>query len=193
MNELTNLFNQYYSDKGRLGYGDVYEIYFRNLRDSPITLLELGVWQGASLRAWHDYFPNATIAGLDNQCFPDDLPEGIVVHAGLQNDKVVLDQLVEQYGGFDIVVDDCSHMWLDQQESWEMLWKHIKPGGYYVIEDLGTSLDHTHDRWHRGEEIDTLEYLSLVVREVIGDHQLVGPMEFIHFYPNICVMKKRIR
>jgi len=189
---LRELFTQYGSDKASLGYGEVYETYFAPMVTDKVTLLELGVYSGASLRAWKDYFPYGTIAGLDSDTFPE--VENVVVHRGRQNDKELLESLANEYKGFDIVVDDCSHQWEDQQASWEALWKHIRPGGYYVIEDLGTSLDPTPDRWHRDPAaIDTLEYLSHIMRQVIGDHMLVGSMEFMHFYPNICLMKKRIR
>lgn len=187
---LKELFANYGSDKASLGYGEVYEHYFAPIKENNITLLELGVWSGGSLRAWKDFFPNAKIAGVDNACSPNIL--GITVHLGQQGDKDFLERLAQEYNDFDIVIDDCSHFWEDQQASWEGLWKHIKPGGFYIIEDLGTSLDHTHERWHRfAESVDTLEYLALMVRELIADYQLVGSMEFIHFYPNICVMKKR--
>ena len=42
-------------------------------------------------------------------------------------------------GLFDIVVDDGGHTMDQQRTSLEHLWKIVRPGGYYFIEDLETS------------------------------------------------------
>lgn len=47
-------------------YLPVYEHWLKPLRRQPITLLEIGVFQGGSLRMWHKYMPKATIIGLDH-------------------------------------------------------------------------------------------------------------------------------
>jgi hypothetical protein len=51
----------------RHGFAEIYETYVRPLRDEPIAMLEIGVWKGASLRMWADYFPNGRIHGLDHR------------------------------------------------------------------------------------------------------------------------------
>ena len=45
--------------------------------------------------------------------------------------------------GYDIIIDDGSHAAAHQQISLDFLFKHLKPGGVYVIEDLmmGTQRD----------------------------------------------------
>ena len=55
------------TDKGSLGHGYLghYERILGPLRDEPITILEIGVSDGASLRMWADYFTRATIVGVD--------------------------------------------------------------------------------------------------------------------------------
>ena len=35
-----------------------------------------------------------------------------------------------------IILDDASHAWGDQRRSLELFWSMLKPGGFYVIEDL---------------------------------------------------------
>jgi hypothetical protein len=42
-----------------------YERAVGTLRDEPITLLEIGVERGGSLRTWLKYFTRATIVGVD--------------------------------------------------------------------------------------------------------------------------------
>jgi len=41
--------------------------------------------------------------------------------------------------GFDIIIDDCSHIGEFTAVSfWHLFDRHLKPGGLYVIEDWGT-------------------------------------------------------
>jgi hypothetical protein len=42
-------------------------------------------------------------------------------------------------GGFDLVVDDGGHTMAQQRASLEGLWRAVRPGGLYVVEDLQTS------------------------------------------------------
>src|ERR1700722_18692475 len=55
------------TDKSSLDhdYLDKYERLFAPFRDAPITVLEIGVFDGGSLRLWEDYFPRATIVGIN--------------------------------------------------------------------------------------------------------------------------------
>ena len=43
----------------------VYEEYFNPLKDEEITLFEIGVQGGHSMKAWVDYFENGKIIGVD--------------------------------------------------------------------------------------------------------------------------------
>lgn len=48
-----------------MAHTDVYETYLRSWRDKPISILEIGIKQGESLRLWLEYFPAARVYGLD--------------------------------------------------------------------------------------------------------------------------------
>src|SRR5512133_1589058 len=47
------------------GIYELYDDYFAAIRDRPITLLELGVALGESLKVFGFYFENGTIIGID--------------------------------------------------------------------------------------------------------------------------------
>ncbi len=53
------------TDKASSGhdYLTFFDSFFAPLRDQPITLLEIGVFNGASLRTWEEYFPRGKIVG----------------------------------------------------------------------------------------------------------------------------------
>jgi predicted O-methyltransferase YrrM len=124
------------------GFTRLYEQFFAPRRGEPLTLLEIGVGDGASLRTWREYFANArAVYGLDVDpaCPARVAGPGIEVVVGDQNDRDLLDALGRRAGGFDVVIDDGSHTWQAQVTAFEALWPHVRPEGLYVVEDLHTS------------------------------------------------------
>ena len=111
-------------------------------RLEPLRILELGVWSGASLLIWRDYLPNATIVGLDIAAPPDRIIGADRIHfvQGSQDDPAVLDKAAAIVGGgFDMIIDDASHIGYLTKRSLQYLFPRVlTPGGCYVIEDFGT-------------------------------------------------------
>jgi len=131
----------YDTDKGP-DYFAIYDSLFRPLADQRIKLLELGVLRGGSLLLWRDYFPRGTIVGLDAE--PVDLvdPQGrIRIYRGRQEDTELLSRIAREAAleGFDIIIDDASHIAeLTRISFWHLFDNHLRPGGLYAIEDWGT-------------------------------------------------------
>lgn len=126
------------TDKSRLrqDYLRHYERMMAGFRDRPITLLEIGIDQGASLRTWETYFPQASIVGVD--IVPATLRfarDNVVVEIGSQFDADFLEGLARKYTP-DIIIDDGSHISEHQIFSFERLFHGLKPGGLYVVEDI---------------------------------------------------------
>ena len=112
---------------------------------SDLKILEIGVGGegyasgGASLQMWSEIFPQANVYGLDifDKSF---LNVGKIKTFILdQGDSFALKSFAEEYGPFDIIVDDGSHMRSDVLTSLFNLFVFLKPNGVYVIEDLMTS------------------------------------------------------
>jgi hypothetical protein len=120
-------------------YAEIYEKRFDSLRSKEINLLELGVYRGDSLRMWRDYFEKGNIVGLDLGKSEVHDPSGrIRLYQGKQQDRDLLDRVALENApsGFDIIIDDCSHMaHLSHQSFWHLFTHHLKVGGVYVIED----------------------------------------------------------
>jgi hypothetical protein len=119
-----------------------YEDYFRPLLDQEIKLLELGIYKGGSLLLWRDYFEKGIIVGLDlNPITLDDSSGRIRVYQGMQQDTALLDQMARDNApdGFDVIIDDCSHIGeLTRISFWHLFDNHLRTGGLYVIEDWST-------------------------------------------------------
>lgn len=123
-------------------YFGLYDRLFGSFRDRPIAMLEIGVQYGGSIQMWKDYFaPGSRIVGIDilKDClkFKED---GIDIHIGDQGDPAFLDSVLSSVGGFDVILDDGSHIPRHQIASFEHLFQHgLKDGGVYVVEDCHTS------------------------------------------------------
>ncbi|MBA2527426.1 MAG: class I SAM-dependent methyltransferase [Pyrinomonadaceae bacterium] len=128
-----------------------YEQYFDKLQDREVRLLELGVYKGGSLLLWRDYFQKGLIVGLDLNPIQLDDPSGrIRTYSGQQQDTNLLDRIGAEAapGGFDVIIDDCSHIGeLTRISFWHLFDNHLKAGGLYVIEDWSTGY---WDSWFDG-------------------------------------------
>jgi hypothetical protein len=129
---------EYDTDKHQL-YLNHYVRHFKHISQQHIKLLELGVFHGGSLLLWRDYFQHGKIVGLDlNHVDIDDSTERISVYQGDQRDLQLLDRIAAECApnGFDIIIDDASHIAeLTKISFCHLFDNHLKPGGYYVIED----------------------------------------------------------
>ena len=143
---LTQIANKYKCNKGTecaesCGFTEYYNDYLYSIRNEVENVLEIGVDKGKSLKMWEEFFPNATILGLDIEDktkYESDRRKTYILDQSKRGDlKKFADKNVEK---FDFIIDDGSHHMLDQQISFYYLFtKCLKPGGIFVIEDLHTS------------------------------------------------------
>lgn len=121
-------------------YLEVYEKFFEPIRFEAERIFEIGVWRGDSLRLWAAYFPNARIFGIDIEDTSMYATERITTFVADQSDREQLRKFIEAHGGdFDVIIDDGGHSMKQQQVSFGYLFRFVRPGGYYVIEDVHTS------------------------------------------------------
>lgn len=139
LNEIAKYFGTDKSDDIH-NYCVKYEKYLPFNRYDKINILEIGILNGKSLKTWKEYFYNSTILGVDiNPDCKQYEEKRISVEIGSQVDGNFLSRIWQQYGPFDMILDDGSHMNEHVIYSFEHLWNHVKSGGVYIIEDIGTS------------------------------------------------------
>lgn len=152
MKTLDEIALQYDADKSSKyhGYTRIYEELFAPLREKTVSILEIGVFQGASIRMWLDAFPLAKVVGVDikDRAAPEvhRLPRASLHLADASLQKTI-DSLVKLHGPFDIVIDDGPHRLSVSKMCLDNLPVLLKPGGIMVIEDVyqGYSNQHNHD------------------------------------------------
>lgn len=147
LSNLNKLASIHRTDKnGCHFYTQHYQNHFRPYRYKKISLLEIGVGGyenplsgGESLRMWKSFFPFAKIFSLDifDKSFLQE--KRIKIFKGSQIDLNFLENVCNQAGVFDLIIDDGSHINEHVIKSFEFLFPKLKTGGIYVIEDTQTS------------------------------------------------------
>ena len=180
MKTLDDLAVKYVNSKGWnwLNYMTEYEKYFAPLKDKAISILELGVGNGTSLKIWHEYFKNANIYGIDIK--PDCKifeNERTHVFIGAQEDLIFLDYVCNEIcEEFDIIIDDCGHVPGNQVISLDFLLGKLKQGGIYAIEDIRSdSIDFlvNHIKNDLAKELEILSVCNRLYTDVAGEKKKV--------------------
>lgn len=198
----TDKGDHYHTFHGQ-SYLHVYEHYF-NSRRTARSILEIGVLNGCSLRLWRDYFSRANVFGLDiDPARAIHSGERIKVVIGDQSNPQCLSDLARKAGGFDIVIDDGSHIVSYILTSLNTLWPFVRPGGLYVIEDLG--LSHTAPntsewlQYHPGMALngdlsqkrhERSDFDAHMLRVIRCMDSLTGDVRAIHFHPMVVIIEK---
>jgi cephalosporin hydroxylase len=127
------------TDKFSLGYYPAYQELAREIGPAG-RVLEVGVYRGGSLLMWQELFPGGLVAGADNDPGAT-WPPGtrrIVAH---QADPGLAEAARQASpDGYDLIVDDASHIGELSAATLELLWPLVRPGGWYVLEDWTVSL-----------------------------------------------------
>jgi cephalosporin hydroxylase len=122
-------------------YVAAYERHFGQFVGRPMSFLEIGAGDGGSSQMWKRWFgPLARIVTIDInsycQKFED---EQVFVRIGDPGDPVFLQQLIDEFGIFDAVIDDGSHQMEQVLSTISYLYPRISPSGVYMVEDVHTA------------------------------------------------------
>jgi len=206
-NKLSFIAGLHKTDKLEHGYTSVYENYFERLRDEKLKILEIGIADGKSLLTWSDYFKNSKIIGIDihkidiNEKKLD--RDNIEVHQGSQSDENFINEIINEYENFDIIIDDGSHLKKDVIKSFHLLFPYLNNEGLYVVEDMQTSYNHffggnpfdlkysnTHMNFFK-HLTDRLNYQEIANPFYISD-KYDAKITNISFYHNLVFVRKGV-
>lgn len=124
-------------------YFDIYENLLSKYRDKHITFVEIGIFNGGSLKMWKKFFgKNSRIIGIDlnEKCKKfENKKDNIEVFIGNQSSEKFWDDFFLKVGKVDIILDDGGHTNLDQIITFSKVVPNIKDYGLLIVEDTHTS------------------------------------------------------
>lgn len=128
-------------------YAVRYDEVFSPFRHEQIKLLEIGVGGAESIKTWLEYFPKASIVGVDivkdtniwNT--PGSSPDPRYTFCqGDQGDETFWKCFAATYGAnWNVIIDDGSHFSKDIIVTFNQMWQHMASKGLYCIEDLAVA------------------------------------------------------
>ena len=160
MIKLRDVHLNYDTDKGTShSYIETYDLLFSRYQNLPINFCEIGVMTGGSLKLWNEYFPVATIYGLDIWLYPE--PKDWTIHGfkETQSANLIIKDFTSNYPRvklitcdstnsddvdknfkdklkFDLIIDDGDHRVESQLASFQNMIGYLSNDGCYVIEDV---------------------------------------------------------
>jgi hypothetical protein len=172
---------QYNTDKYAHGFIDVYEPYFNEVSNSK-HILEIGVYYGGSLKYLSDKFKDGNIYGIDIEDKTQYDEERVKTYIVNQEDRDSLNSFLKEVDvEFDIIIDDGGHTMKQQQVSFGLLFKRLKKGGIYILEDLHTSRIENFGTIFPDDLITTLDMLQSFkfTNNIASNHILDDEKEYI--------------
>ncbi len=140
MTELCDIATRHGTDKAPFGWGYTtsYSRWLADRRGEIKTVLEVGVFRGASLRTWRDFFPDAMVYGIDNDATctvtGEDRIKTFCVDGYLE--ETYAGPMMQEIGELDLFVDDALHYGEPQLKLFSWVWPHMRHGGVYAIEEV---------------------------------------------------------
>lgn len=122
-------------------YDEIYDLFLKDYYNKKGAMLEIGIFEGASLNMYLELFPNAYIYGIDIGNYSDG--DRYKIFKCDQSNEDQLNNVVKSLNkdGKDLfyINDDGSHIPTHQILTFNKLFPLLSPGGIYIIEDIGTS------------------------------------------------------
>lgn len=144
MKLLTRIANLCNTDKGTVvsechGYTEFYDNFFKKYIDKEVNILEIGIFDGGSLKMYNTYFGDkCQIYALDIENKEHLNSDNIHTFICDQGNREDLENFKNSIGDikFDIIIDDGCHFSKYQTNSFYMLHDLLNEDGLYIIEDL---------------------------------------------------------
>lgn len=187
--QLDELGKKFNTDKSSSyhNYLMKYEFFLQKLKDAHINILELGVFNGSSLKVWEEYFKNAQIYGIDidERCRKYSEARCHVIIQDL-GDEELLSRLSNISPS--IIIDDASHYTSHQIKALYHLFPILQPGGIFIMEDLGTNFNLYKDMGLQDANVSCYEFCRSIADAVAsGEYLSIDKM-----IPSCVVLKDEI-
>jgi hypothetical protein len=141
---LEEIVDNLKTDKNTVhSYLPLYQKLLIGKKETAKNVLEIGICGGGSIKLWNDFFPNATIYGLDimninNVCTSIKDNEKIILHTSIDayNNSFFTNEFLNKNIKCDLILDDGPHT-LESMKHFISLYSQIMTDdGILIIEDV---------------------------------------------------------
>ncbi len=146
---LDRLFVNFNCDKGSSciwqnkkilthNYSIFYEKYLSHLKKKEINILEIGSHEGRGIASFYFFFPNSKIIGANINPFQMQFKSNRITELFIDVSckKIIKNLSNHIQDDQDIIIDDASHNLKDMLITLSVLFKKLKSGGLYILEDM---------------------------------------------------------
>ncbi len=175
-----------------------YDRVFGGFRDAPITVLEIGIFQGGSLKMLERYFSAAKIVGVDiNEDCRAFAGGRRFVEIASQAEPDAMAALGARHNPT-IVIDDGSHRADHILISFQALFPFVQPGGVYIVEDMAAHGGDNAMRFRGDAPMSPQQYFLNFANRVVCpteqihvDRVLYEMIDSVEFISGLVVIRKR--
>ena len=123
-------------------YTSIYNLLFSNIKYNDLRIGEVGILENNSMLSWREFFPNARLYGFEwfdsrlDKAISDKIPNCTYTKMNVTDVNSIEKGLADGGCDFDILMDDSTHVFEDQIKFINVAYKHLKPGGFLIVEDI---------------------------------------------------------
>jgi hypothetical protein len=158
--KLQEIHTQFQTDKGTAhNYLETYNSLFFDRRLKKLNILEIGVLFGGSLKMWEYYFKNSQIYGIEDfsqkdghgyysyaPVIAEQVQDDLAKHNRIKlmvfdcEDSNIIASTLKNLS-FDIIIDDASHILLQQEFNMINYYPFLNKNGLYICEDVQSNYE----------------------------------------------------
>ena len=120
------------------GYAKIYEKYLKEYKEKNLNIIELGSFYGNASAAFYFYFKNSQIysADINPDMYLYRSKRLINFFTDTSSRSSIERNILKKNIQFDLIIEDASHMLKDQIISLFILFKNLKSGGFFIVEEI---------------------------------------------------------
>ena len=172
------------------GYAKIYEKYLKEHKEKNLNIIELGSFYGNASAAFYFYFKNSQIysADINPDMYLYRSKRLINFFTDTSSRSSIEKNILKKNIQFDLIIEDASHMLKDQIISLFILFKNLKSGGFFIVEEI--DFPEKREDMRVGQEFPDLKtILNKIINKENFNSKYINENEKKYFLENFDTIK----
>ena len=172
------------------GYAKIYEKYLKEHKEKNLNIIELGSFYGNASAAFYFYFKNSQIysADINPDMYLYRSKRLINFFTDTSSRSSIEKNILKKNIQFDLIIEDASHMLKDQIISLFILFKNLKSGGFFIVEEI--DFPEKREDMRVGQEFPDLKtILNKIINKENFNSKYINENEKNYFLENFDTIK----